>query len=160
VLCCVKIYCISIKGKSIYWLDSDFWPPLYSWSRNLNSKFDLLNHFLTIHFFAAENERKWLEVSFLCGCLSKFDYFVRKSWSSFSRAIGYILRGFLTEVSTVIECKRRCVIGANCLWLNILRIADGSFVCHLSSKRKESGAKEQFELKRRILWIKGTCRVL
>ncbi|CAB4013995.1 Hypothetical predicted protein [Paramuricea clavata] len=67
--------------------------------------------------------------------------------SSFSRAIGYILRGFLIgemKVSTVIECKRRCVIGANCLSLNILRIADGRFVCHLNSKRKESGAKEQF----------------
>jgi hypothetical protein len=67
--------------------------------------------------------------------------------SSFSRAIGYILRGFIIgemKVSTVIECKRRCVVGVNCLSLNILRIADGSFVCHLNSKRKESGAKEQF----------------
>ncbi|CAB4006855.1 brevican core, partial [Paramuricea clavata] len=64
-----------------------------------------------------------------------------------NRAIGYILRGFMIgeiKVSTVIECKRRCVIGANCLSLNILTNADGSFVCQLNSERKESGVKEQF----------------
>ena len=69
------------------------------------------------------------------------------SSSSFSRAIGYILRGFLLgemEVSTVMECKKRCVVSANCLSLNILTNVDGSFVCQLNSERKEAGAKEQF----------------
>ena len=67
--------------------------------------------------------------------------------SSFSRAIGYILRGFVLgemKVSTVIECKKRCVVGANCLSLNILANVDGSFVCQLNSERKEVAAKEQF----------------
>ena len=67
--------------------------------------------------------------------------------SSFSRAIGYILRGFLLgeiEVSTVMECKKRCVVSANCLSLNILTNVDGSFVCQLNSERKENGVKEQF----------------
>ena len=67
--------------------------------------------------------------------------------SSFSRAIGYILRGFLLgemKVSTVIECKKRCVVSINCLSLNILTNVDGSFVCQLNSERKESGTKEQF----------------
>ena len=67
--------------------------------------------------------------------------------SSFSRTIGYILRGFLlgeTEVSSVIECKKRCVVSANCLSLNILTNSDGSFVCQLNSDRKENGVKEQF----------------
>jgi hypothetical protein len=67
--------------------------------------------------------------------------------SSFSRAIGYILRGFLLgemKVATVIECKRRCVISANCLSLNILTNGDGSFMCQLNSDVKENGVKEQF----------------
>ena len=67
--------------------------------------------------------------------------------SSFSRAIGYILRGFLLgeiKVSTVIECKKRCVVSTNCLSLNILTNVDGSFVCQLNSERKENAAKEQF----------------
>ena len=67
--------------------------------------------------------------------------------SSFSRAIGYILRGFLLgemDVSSVIECKKRCVVSRNCLSLNILTKSDGSFVCQLNSDRKENGVKEQF----------------
>ena len=67
--------------------------------------------------------------------------------SSFSRAIGYILRGFLLgemKVATVSECKRRCVISANCLSLNILTNGDGSFMCQLNSDVKENGVKEQF----------------
>ena len=67
--------------------------------------------------------------------------------SSFSRAIGYILRGFVLsemKVSTVIECKKRCVVSTNCLSLNILTNVDGSFVCQLNSERKESGTEEQF----------------
>ena len=64
--------------------------------------------------------------------------------SSFSRAIGSVLHGFLIgeiDVSSVIECKRRCVLAANCLSLNILTKADGSFLCQLNSARKENGAK-------------------
>ncbi|CAB4017890.1 Hypothetical predicted protein, partial [Paramuricea clavata] len=67
--------------------------------------------------------------------------------SSFSRAIGHVLRGFLLgemKVATVIECKRRCVISANCLSLNILKNGDGSFMCQLNSDVKENGIKEQF----------------
>ena len=67
--------------------------------------------------------------------------------SSFSRAVGYILRGFLLgemEVSSVTECKKRCVVSANCLSLNILTNSDGSFVCQLNSDRKENGVKEQY----------------
>ena len=67
--------------------------------------------------------------------------------SSFSRAIGYILRGFVLgemKVSTVLECTRRCVVSANCLSLNILSNVDGSFVCQLNSERKENAANEQF----------------
>ena len=67
--------------------------------------------------------------------------------SSFSRAIGYILRGFVLDemkVSTMIECKRRCVVNANCLSLNILTNVDGSFACQLNSERKEVATKEQF----------------
>ncbi len=67
--------------------------------------------------------------------------------SAFSRAIGYVLRGFLLdemEASSVIECKRRCVISANCLSLNILTNSDGSIVCQLNSQLKENGVKEQF----------------
>ena len=67
--------------------------------------------------------------------------------SSFSRAIGCILRGFLLgemKVATVIECKKRCVISANCLSLNILTNGDGSFMCQLNSDVKENGVKEQF----------------
>ena len=67
--------------------------------------------------------------------------------SSFSRAIGYILRGFLlgeVEVSSVIECKKRCVVSANCLSLNILTNSDRNLVCQLNSDRKENGVKEQF----------------
>ena len=67
--------------------------------------------------------------------------------SSFSRAIGYILRGFLLgemTVSTMIECKKRCVVSTNCLSLNTLTNVDGSFVCQLNSERKENAAKEQF----------------
>ena len=66
---------------------------------------------------------------------------------TFSRAIGYILRGFLLgemEVSSVVECRKRCVVSANCLSLNILTNSDGSFVCQLNSDRKENGVKEQF----------------
>ena len=67
--------------------------------------------------------------------------------SSFSRAIGYILRGFLlgeVEVSSLIECKKRCVVSANCLSLNILTNSDRNLVCQLNSDRKENGVKEQF----------------
>ena len=67
--------------------------------------------------------------------------------SSFSRAIGYILQGFLLgemEVDSVIDCKRRCVVMANCRSLNILSNADESFMCQLNSHLKESGMKEQF----------------
>ena len=48
------------------------------------------------------------------------------------------------KVSTVIECKKRCVVSTNCLSLNILTNVDGSFVCQLNSERKESGTEEQF----------------
>ncbi|XP_028409435.1 alpha-N-acetylgalactosamine-specific lectin-like [Dendronephthya gigantea] len=67
--------------------------------------------------------------------------------SSFSRAIGYILQGFLLgeiEVDSIIECKRRCVAIANCNSLNILSNSDGSFMCQLNSHLRESGLKEQF----------------
>jgi hypothetical protein len=47
-------------------------------------------------------------------------------------------------VATVVECKRRCVISANCLSLNILTNGDGSFMCQLNSDVKENGVKEQF----------------
>ena len=67
--------------------------------------------------------------------------------SSFSRAIGFVLRGFLLgeiEVSSVIDCKRRCVMSTNCLSLNVLTNSDGSIVCQLNSEKRENGAKEQF----------------
>ena len=67
--------------------------------------------------------------------------------SSFSRAIGYIFRGYLLgeiEVSSVIDCKKRCVMGTNCLSLNVLTNSDGSIVCQLNSEKRENGAKEQF----------------
>ena len=38
--------------------------------------------------------------------------------SSFSRSVGYILRGFLLgefEVGDIMECKKRCIISVNCL---------------------------------------------
>jgi hypothetical protein len=69
------------------------------------------------------------------------------STSSFSRNIGYILRGFLlaeVEVSDMIECQRRCMISANCLSLNILANADETLLCQLNSGRKENGVSEQF----------------
>ena len=67
--------------------------------------------------------------------------------SSFSRSIGYILRGFLlgeVEVGDIMECKKRCIISANCLSLNILTNADGRFVCQLNSGRKDNCVREQF----------------
>ncbi|XP_028409472.1 ladderlectin-like [Dendronephthya gigantea] len=67
--------------------------------------------------------------------------------SSFSRAIGYILQGFLLgemEVDSIIECKKRCVLSANCHSVNIMSNSDGSFMCQLNSHLKESGLKEQF----------------
>ncbi len=67
--------------------------------------------------------------------------------SSFSRSIGYILRGFLlseVEVGDIMECKKRCIISANCLSLNILTNTDGRFVCQLNSGRKENGVRELF----------------
>ena len=67
--------------------------------------------------------------------------------SSFSRSVGYILRGFLLgelEVGDVMECKKRCIISANCLSLNILMNSNGPSVCQLNSGRKEDGVREQF----------------
>ena len=67
--------------------------------------------------------------------------------SSFSRSIGYILRGFLlgeVEVGDVMECMKRCIISANCLSLNILTNADGRLLCQLNSALKEYGVREQF----------------
>ena len=67
--------------------------------------------------------------------------------SSLSRSIGYILRGFLLvemEVSDVIECKKRCIVSANCVSLNIISITGRRFLCQMNSKRKESGVKKQF----------------
>ena len=67
--------------------------------------------------------------------------------SSFSRSIGYILRGFLlgeVNVADMMECKKRCIISANCLSVNILTNADGGLVCQLNSGRKEDGVSEQF----------------
>ena len=67
--------------------------------------------------------------------------------SSFSRSVGYILRGFLLgefEVGDVMECKKRCIISANCLSLNILTNPNGRPVCQLNSGRKEDGVREQF----------------
>ena len=68
-------------------------------------------------------------------------------YSSFSTAVGFILQRFLLdkmEVGSVIECKRRCVVSANCRSLNILSNGDGSFMCQLNSHLKDSGIKEQF----------------
>ena len=67
--------------------------------------------------------------------------------SSFSRSVGYILRGFLLgefEVGDIMECKKRCIISANCLSLNILTSSNGRFVCQLNSGLKEDGVREQF----------------
>lgn len=67
--------------------------------------------------------------------------------SSFSRSIGYILRGFLlgeVEVGDIMECKKRCIISVNCVSVNILANADERFVCQLNSGRKEDGVREQF----------------
>ncbi len=67
--------------------------------------------------------------------------------SSFSRSIGYILRGFLlgeVKVGDVMECMKRCIISANCLSLNILTNADGRLLCQLNSALKEYGVREQF----------------
>ena len=60
--------------------------------------------------------------------------------SSFSRSVGYILRGFLLgefEVGDIMECKKRCIISVNCLSLNILTNSNGRFVCQLNSGLKE-----------------------
>ena len=67
--------------------------------------------------------------------------------SSFSRSIGYVLRGFLLgemEVSDIMECKKRCIISANCLSLNIITINGGRFLCQLNSERKENSIKKLF----------------
>ena len=67
--------------------------------------------------------------------------------ASFSRSIGYILRGFLLgefEVGNIMECKERCIISVNCLSLNVLTTSNGGFVCQLNNGRKEDGADEQF----------------
>ena len=67
--------------------------------------------------------------------------------ASFSRSIGYILRGFLLgefEVGDIMECKKRCIISANCLSLNILPNPNGGFVCQLNSGLKEDGVRGQF----------------
>ena len=67
--------------------------------------------------------------------------------SSFSRSVGYILRGFLLgefEVGDIMECKKRCIISANCLSLNILPNPNGGFVCQLNSGLKEDGVRGQF----------------
>ena len=66
---------------------------------------------------------------------------------SFTRSIGYILRGFVLgeiDVNDITECKKRCIISTNCLSINILTNANGGFVCQLNSGRKENGAREQF----------------
>ena len=67
--------------------------------------------------------------------------------ASFSRSIGYILRGFLLgefEVGDIMACKERCIISINCLSLNVLTNPNGGFVCQLNSGLKEDGAPEQF----------------
>ena len=67
--------------------------------------------------------------------------------SSFTRSIGYILRGFILgeiDVPDITECKKRCIISANCQSVNILSSVNGGFVCQLNSGRKENGASEQF----------------
>ena len=67
--------------------------------------------------------------------------------SSFSRSVGYILRGFLLgeiEVGDFTECKNRCIISENCLSFNILMNSNGPSVCQLNSGRKEDGVREQF----------------
>ena len=67
--------------------------------------------------------------------------------SSFSRSIGYILRGFLLgemEVPDIMECKRRCILSANCVSVNILPTSDQRFMCQLNSGRKEDAVEGQF----------------
>ena len=67
--------------------------------------------------------------------------------SSFSRSIGYILRGFLLgemEVPDIMECKRRCILSANCVSVNILPTADQRFLCQLNSGRMEDAVEGQF----------------
>ena len=67
--------------------------------------------------------------------------------SSFSRSIGYILRGFLLcemKVPDIMECKRRCILSANCVSVNILPTADQRFMCQLNSGRKEDAVDGQF----------------
>ena len=44
----------------------------------------------------------------------------------------------------VMECKKRCIISANCRSVNILAIAGGRFACHLNSGLKENGINGQF----------------
>ena len=90
-------------------------------------------------------------ILFLLECLSiwaaKSAGFASCTSSSFTRSIGYILRGFVLgeiDVPDVMECKKRCIISANCLSVNILTNANGGFVCQLNSGRKENGASEQF----------------
>lgn len=69
------------------------------------------------------------------------------SSSSFSRYIGYILRGFLlgeVNVGDVMECKKRCVISVNCKSVNLLANGNGTFICQLNKGVKETGVREQF----------------
>ena len=48
------------------------------------------------------------------------------------------------EVGDIMECKKRCIMSANCLSLNILPNPNGGFVCQLNSGLKEDGVRGQF----------------
>jgi hypothetical protein len=49
------------------------------------------------------------------------------------------------NVRDIMECKKRCIIAANCRSVNILANADGvGFVCQINSGLKENGVSAQF----------------
>ncbi len=86
--------------------------------------------------------------------------------SSFLRSVGYILRGFLlgeVEVGDIMECKKRCIISANCLSLNILTNADGRSAC-VPVERRAKGKRRPRAVctawSRGVLWFEGTGRII
>ena len=48
------------------------------------------------------------------------------------------------KVGDIMECKKRCIIAANCLSVNILTNADRGFACQLNSALKENANRRQF----------------
>ena len=48
------------------------------------------------------------------------------------------------KVGDIMECKKRCIIAANCQSVNILTNADGGFVCQINNNLKEKVNSQLF----------------